>query len=83
MNSSFFSPYVQINCIKFLPPLPHQPLLHRPKHQPGMGLYPGFFQDGGAVAHEAAHADIEFGGNVGTIGVLAHQAGQLLHDCWD
>ncbi len=56
------------------PPLPHHPLLHRPKHQPGMGLYPGFLHDGGAVAHETAGADVELSGDIGTVGVLAHQA---------
>lgn len=54
--------------------LPHHPLLHRPEHQPGMGLYPGFFHDGGAVAHKTAGADVELGGDIGTVGVLAHQA---------
>ena len=39
-----------------------------------MGLYPGFFHDGGAVAHQATGADVELGGDIGTVGVLAHQA---------
>lgn len=38
-----------------------------------MGLYPGFFHDGGAVAHEAAGADVELGGDIGTVGILAHE----------
>ena len=38
-----------------------------------MGLYPGFFHDGGAVAHETAVADVELGGDIGTVGVLAHE----------
>jgi len=62
-----------IACYILTSPLPHQPLLHRPKHQPGMSLYPGFFHDGGAVAHEAAGADVELGGDIGTVGILAHE----------
>ena len=39
-----------------------------------MGLYPGFFHDGGAVAHETAGADVELSGDIGTVGVQAHEA---------
>ena len=38
-----------------------------------MGLYPGFFHDGGAVAHETAGADVEFGCDIGTVGILVHK----------
>ncbi len=38
-----------------------------------MSLYPGFFHDGGAVAHETAGADVEFGCDIGTVGLLVHK----------
>ena len=39
-----------------------------------MGLYPGFFHDGGAVALESNIADLELFGDIGIVGIKAHEA---------